>query len=368
VVVGYGVVVPPFDPADHPDCRIDPAGHDDRLGADLVGKAALLLPGAPGGDASTTAGCPVLRRLEAMAEAGAVAMVSPPAAAYGDAPLHGITLWPDRPHPIPSFQVSRAVLDRFLPEFPEWTIAADAWRGEPHATGVTIRYALAASETPIVAENVVGRIPGTDPLRAGEVVIVGAHFDHLGPHPAAGTIYPGADDNASGTAVMLELARGLVEAVPRPARSVLFAAWNAEEHGLQGACAYAPDPPTHTTADTFAVINVDEAGGGNGTGLAVFGGEEPRNRFLTDLLRTEMEARRYGGRLLVGPPATSHDAACFASLDVPVLTTMTLGAHPYVHTPGDVPAAIDPEDLRAAATMLGFVLLPLARGAEASAD
>ena len=70
---------------------------------------------------------------------------------------------------------------------------------------------------------------GTDPALGSEVVVIGAHVDHLGKDPSTGEIFRGADDNASGTAVMMELARAVVLTGLKPARTLVFAGFNAEE-------------------------------------------------------------------------------------------------------------------------------------------
>lgn len=105
----------------------------------------------------------------------------------------------------------------------------------------------------VVSRNVVGILPGT--TRAGETVVYGAHWDAYGRNafdPPADRTRNGAIDNATGTATLIEIARAFA-AGPRPQRSVLFAAWTAEEKGLLGATWYAGHPlrPLETTAAAF---------------------------------------------------------------------------------------------------------------------
>jgi Zn-dependent M28 family amino/carboxypeptidase len=125
----------------------------------------------------------------------------------------------------------------------------------------------------VVSRNVVGLIPGT--TRADETVLYGAHWDAYGHNnfdPPADRIRNGAIDNAIGTATLLEIARAFARG-RRPQRSVLFAAWTAEEKGLLGASWYANHPlrPLETTAAVFnldphvaldATRNLDLIGGG----------------------------------------------------------------------------------------------------------
>ncbi|MFN2317875.1 MAG: M28 family peptidase [Gemmatimonadales bacterium] len=112
--------------------------------------------------------------------------------------------------------------------------------------------------------NVLGLIPGTDPDRRDEVLIVGAHYDHLGTGEVSslspelrGQVHNGADDNASGTAALLEIARQL--AARPPARSVLLIAFSGEELGLLGSSHYVRQPVI-PIARTVAMLNLDMVG------------------------------------------------------------------------------------------------------------
>lgn len=111
---------------------------------------------------------------------------------------------------------------------------------EPPAGGYLVPFTFtrkSAAAVPVNAVNVVGICPGKDPKLP--VFVVSAHYDHLGVRD--GVIYPGADDNASGVAVLLELAAYCRENPFR--RSIVFAAFDAEEGGLHGARAFVSSPP-----------------------------------------------------------------------------------------------------------------------------
>ena len=108
----------------------------------------------------------------------------------------------------------------------------------------------------IRSKNVLGRLPGTS--HPDETILYGAHWDHLGigaPDARGDSIYNGAIDNATGVAAVLELAR-LFAAAPRPARSVVFAFWTAEEKGLLGSEYYAANP-VYPLDKTVAGFNID---------------------------------------------------------------------------------------------------------------
>ena len=128
---------------------------------------------------------------------------------------------------------------------------------------VALSSAVASGE--VRADNVVGLVRGSD--LAGEYVVVGAHYDHLG-IDRRGRIAPGADDNASGTAALIEIAEAL--AVARPRRSVLLCAFAGEEHGLLGSRAFCADPPVPKDS-IVAMINMDMIGRGDRAGVALLG-------------------------------------------------------------------------------------------------
>jgi Zn-dependent M28 family amino/carboxypeptidase len=106
-------------------------------------------------------------------------------------------------------------------------------------------------------QNVLGLIEGADVTLRNEVVVVGAHYDHDG--EAFGEIWYGADDNASGTAALLELAEALGQESRRPARSILLCAWAGEEKGLLGSRYYVSHP-RFSLDRTIAMFQMDMIG------------------------------------------------------------------------------------------------------------
>ncbi len=141
----------------------------------------------------------------------------------------------------------------------------DALKGEartrafrPVPLGVTASVRLENEVRRFSSANVAAAVPGSDPGRRDEWVVYTTHWDHFGIGPAVDgdTIYRGAVDNASGTAGLLELARAMSAAVPRPRRSVLFLFVTAEEQGLLGSTAYA-ERPLFPLEKTVAALNVD---------------------------------------------------------------------------------------------------------------
>jgi aminopeptidase YwaD len=118
----------------------------------------------------------------------------------------------------------------------------------------------------VTASNVVGIVNGFDPVLKNEFIVIGAHYDHLGRGgegslaPREGDIHHGADDNASGTAGLLELARMFASSdSPRPRRTIVFIAFSGEEEGLLGSNYYV-NHPLKPLENTVAMINMDMIG------------------------------------------------------------------------------------------------------------
>lgn len=115
-----------------------------------------------------------------------------------------------------------------------------------------------------VGKNVIGVLAGRDPELRNEIVVVGAHYDHLGPGrfgaldpDSAGQIHNGADDNASGSSALIHIAAKL--AATPPARTVVFIAFSGEEAGLLGSDYYVKNP-VFPLSRTFAMVNLDMVG------------------------------------------------------------------------------------------------------------
>lgn len=109
----------------------------------------------------------------------------------------------------------------------------------------------------ISVRNTLAYLPGSDPTLKDEVVIISAHFDHIGSQN--GKIFNGADDDGSGTAGLLEIAQAYALSSEKPKRSLLFAAWNAEESGLLGSRYYVQFP-IFPLSKTAAVFQMDMIG------------------------------------------------------------------------------------------------------------
>ncbi len=116
---------------------------------------------------------------------------------------------------------------------------------KPVPLSVRLKAHIVSKIRPFESNNVIGMLPGSDPKLKDEAVLYTAHYDHLGVRPDASgdNIYNGANDNATGCGVILELARAFGQAVQKPRRSIVFASVTAEEQGLLGSEYLGKHPP-----------------------------------------------------------------------------------------------------------------------------
>jgi len=212
------------------------------------------------------------------------------------------------------------------------------------------------NDASVATKNVIGVLPGTNLSLNSQALVVSAHYDHLGfgwPDArggAKGQLHPGADDNASGVAVMLELAR--LMANTRPERSVIFAAFAAEEAGLQGARHYvrtaqAPGA-AYPLSGTIADLNLDMVGRLADGKVTVFGTSSAR----------ELPFIFMGAGAVTGVPVQSvaqeinaSDHTAFVEAGVPAVQVFASQASDY-HRPSDTPDKIDEAGLGKVAAVL----------------
>ncbi|MGD2123399.1 MAG: M20/M25/M40 family metallo-hydrolase [Gemmatimonadota bacterium] len=193
------------------------------------------------------------------------------------------------------------------------------------------------------AYNVVAKLPGRDRGLRDEFVVMGGHLDHLGVRN--GQVYNGADDNASGTAVAMEVARVLKEADYRPRRTIVFAAWCGEEMGLFGSNYFVSNPPEGIDIDKVVTyFNMDMVGLGDAIGAP---GALNFPTIWEVIKRDQDEDVMAAVRPSTGGTGGS-DHSAFIQLGIEALALMTSGGvgHPYYHQPEDDTGKIDPEILR----------------------
>ena len=181
--------------------------------------------------------------------------------------------------------------------------------------------------------NVVGMIPGTGP----EAIIIGAHRDHFG--RPAGLWFPGADDNASGTAMVLEVARALGKLGLRPQRSILFLSFSGQERDVLGSRLYT-SRPVIPLGSTKAMVNIDHVGAGDG--VLIFRVSELKKSTLKEAgWATGLVKKLDYYDFLPG-----GDDGPFKEAGIPTVSIASGGVHPHMHQPTDTADTINPEILR----------------------
>jgi len=231
--------------------------------------------------------------------------------------------------------------------------------------GWTLSETVTIDRSPIKTKNVVGVLEGMGPL-ADETIVIGAHYDHLGRGGAgslafsSNAIHNGADDNASGTAMVMEMARRLARRSDPLPRRVVFMAFSAEERGLLGSAHYV-NHPLYPLDKSVMMVNFDMVGRLNDKNeLTVYGtGTTPGIDTLVDALGKvegfviKKIADGYG----------PSDQASFYRKDIPVLFTFT-GTHSDYHRPSDDTETINFPGMARIADFSELLLLDLLRRPE----
>ncbi len=232
---------------------------------------------------------------------------------------------------------------------------------------ITLNKVNLAINTEVVREmrktyNVLGLIEGSDEKLKKEVIVLGAHYDHLGMGGAESLavgvegIHHGADDNASGTAGLLELARVLGENRQTLRRSVLFAAFSGEELGLLGSSHYVNKSPSFPLNQTVAMLNMDMIGRMKNDNLIVGGiGTSPQWKPIVEELN---KARGFVLKLQEDGYGPS-DHASFYGKDIPVLFFFT-GVHDDYHKPSDTADRVNVVSEQAVVTLVQDIATKLA--------
>jgi len=202
-------------------------------------------------------------------------------------------------------------------------------------------------------QNIYGWIEGNDPVLKNEIVVIGAHMDHIGWGPSMSRsrnrreIHNGADDNASGTVSILEVAQAFGMLKGKVKRTIVIQAYSAEEMGLIGSRFYCSNPVfpigNPDIKKHVAMINLDMVGYlGKGVYFAGFHSGESSidiTKYINQLNNNYTFARRITSR---GSGGSDH--ACFYNKRVPVAFLHT-GGHSYYHTPDDTPDKINYDGL-----------------------
>ena len=356
VFAGYGLVVPS-------------PRYDDYANVDVNGKVVLIFSHEPQErDANSrfngTRPMPQtsLQAKAAVARtrgARALLVVSDPSHQVDEAPYSLFAADPEAEnHGIPVLRIRR---DELQPLIDAWGLDALAAaidkdlepRSKP-LPGATVDYVEHLSRNRRTIRNVVGIAPGSDRARAAEAVVIGAHYDHVGiggrysaTPEATGQIHNGADDNASGTAAIIEMAREVRAQRARFPRSVVFIAFAGEERGLLGSAFYAAAPAIPNDK-TVAMLNLDMVGRSFGavdvSGLEVSPSMEADLNAAAKSAGTGLNIKRQG------PGAGRSDDSSFIARRIPAINFFT-GFHTDYHRPSDDWEKIDADGTKRVATL-----------------
>ncbi|MBN1996436.1 M20/M25/M40 family metallo-hydrolase [candidate division KSB1 bacterium] len=336
VFVGYG-----FD-IDHDSLR-----WNDYEDMDVSGKWAVILNGAPDieGDFNAVFDIYDQRKKALIARdfgAGGVIFVSGEQYQSDDELLAHLYDRSVGNEGLAIIHMKRSILEQILPDSVTLAGLEDYFQQKKSPHSFTLHHRITA-ETDVQknlsdTQNVLGFLPGFDAALKNQIIVIGAHYDHLGyGGPGSGSrvpdtlaIHNGADDNASGVAAMLEIAEKLYAERTALKRSVLFIAFAAEEMGLLGSKYYTQNPPAGL-ADMQYMINLDMIGRMTDSSLAVAGTGTAEG--FQEIV--EKKAQSFHIHPNLSPEGYGpSDYSAFYATNIPVLSFMT-DIHQDYHTPED---------------------------------
>lgn len=231
--------------------------------------------------------------------------------------------------------------------------------------GVKDSYFQVASFRDKPVRNVIGILPGSDPVLKNSYLLVSGHYDHVGVRGTEGdTIYNGANDNGSSIVAMIELAKCFANMKVRPKRTLVFMAFWGEEKGLQGAFYYGKNP-VFPLANTVAMVNMEQLGRTDDTDGPQLSRFAMTGFDFTDLPVTMSEAGRLAGvkvdkRPQGDPYFMASDNAALAAVGVPAHTISVSYAFPDYHRASDHWDKIDYENMMKVTRAIGLGVYMLA--------
>ena len=334
-------------------------GYDDYSGVDVEGKIVLVFKQGPGWKLADDEGWhgmsnPRLKANTAAAHGAlAVLMVSKPND-KNPQPLIGSVMHGDGKHTlnIPQLQISQEVAAELLSgaglDLSDLQTRIDKDHNPVSASldlavdlKVETRYQPQAETW-----NVVGILPGSDPDLSTEYLVIGAHLDHVGTQTGK-ALFPGANDNASGSAAVMEIAEAFMRSGHTPPRTVVFILFSGEEQGLIGSQYYA-DHPVRPLDLTVAMMNFDCVAHGDSIRI---GGGKSAPLLWGHTLQLDAVAQNL---MIPGTWAGGGaDAAPFFNKGLPTLYFVTTNSYTHLHRTSDKVETLN-GDLFEAITRLGY--------------
>lgn len=326
VFVGLGITAPEM-------------GRDDYAGLDVKGKVVMTVRGAPKDGRDWHAhNSHRARTANARAHGAAGYLFAESAGANPNG-----TSIPDLPMADISEEMGNTILASSKLTLEHLHTVLEKGGVASFATGHKVHLAVRAKPA-LESEgaNVVAVLPGRDPKLAGEYVVIGAHLDHCGSWPV---LLPGADDNASGSATVLEIARAVARLRPRPQRSLVLVFFGGEEEGLLGSTFFVEHPPA-SLKRCVGVFNLDMEGVGSGAWVA--GGKNFPELFR--LLERARDRLEVGVKLIAGRSEgeARSDHGPFQAAGIPAVSLFGASeSHHGTHTPDDSIWWIAPKNMEA---------------------
>ncbi len=343
VFVGYGISAPE-------------KNYDDYANIDVRGKIALALRGMPANDTSFAQEATFPTKLRVAREKGAKALilVSGPLSPFEDEP---VPFWNEpamKDAGILGVTVKRAFAEAlFYLESVQRQIDETKKPFSFAIDNVYVRLRVNLQRERLEDANVIGLIEGSDPQLKNEVVVIGAHYDHVGVSISGGQkrIFNGADDNASGTSGLLELAQYFAANRERIKRSLLFIAFGAEERGLIGSRHFVENP-TVPLERVVAMVNMDMIGRLRNDTLFVLGiASSPAWKDLVADINSQFNFTLRDSPGLFG----ASDHFSFYNKGIPVLFFFT-GMHENYHRPSDDWETLNYEGMEKVVRMVAAVV------------
>jgi hypothetical protein len=374
VFAGYGIT------AKDDDLKLD---YDDYKGLDVKGKIVLILRQEPQADdekspfagRESTSYAAFRHKARNAADKGAAGVLlinNTPSLKEGKDVLLDFSATDGDGSGAPFLMISRELADKLLAaggktglEEVEKAIDAGPTPQSRALDGVTASIEVKVDKEPFPIKNVIGVLEGEGPL-ADETIVVGAHYDHVGLGgpgslaPGVRAIHNGADDNASGTTTILELARRMARRVDPLPRRIVFIAFSGEERGLLGSKHYVENP-LYPLDKTVAMLNFDMVGRMNDANeLIVFGA--PSIDGLVPIVEGLSKSENIKAKIITdtGMEFNASDHASFYRKNIPVFFAFT-GTHPDYHRPSDDTNLINFAGMTRIANLGELLLLDLAR-------
>ncbi len=342
VFAGFGITAPEFE-------------YDDYIGVNVKGKIVMVIRGVPKeqrGEDWSAYNDHRFRTKNAMKHgaAGLLYIYSArgnPNGAY----LEGF----------PMLSIEESLADRILEKYQKTvkslTENLKQRRRSSFVTDETAELMVKSENFQGNGANVLAYIPGSDELLRNEFIVVGAHLDHCGMWPQ---LTPGADDNASGSAAVLTIARALATSKYKPKRSVLFILFGGEEMGLLGSTYFVSNLPEKIKKINF-VFNMDMVGEGPDVFILRLQNYPEMEKIIMETPRKlNLNCHITGNKVTVKERGGS-DHAPFVEKRIPAVSVFSGGAkHMGYHKADDTIYWITPKIMESIAKIVGYTVMRLA--------